>query len=186
MQPVFTIGYGNRPMGEFLTLLSQNCIKYLIDVRSEPRSRYRPEFTADALKDKLREVGIEYVPMGRSLGGRPDDPTCYQNGHVVYAFLRDRAFYRTGIRRIQRALAQQLRVCLMCAEGKPEDCHRSKLIGATLSELGIEVVHIGVAGELYSHADVMTRIEPTQPSLFGDQLVSRRAYRVGGSPAVRD
>ena len=30
----------------------------------------------------------------------------------------------------------------MCSEGKPEMCHRSKLIGATLDELGIPVLHI--------------------------------------------
>ena len=31
---------------------------------------------------------------------------------------------------------------LMCSEGKPEMCHRSKLIAASLIELGIPVAHI--------------------------------------------
>ena len=30
----------------------------------------------------------------------------------------------------------------MCSEGKPEQCHRSKLIGASLDEEEIPVIHI--------------------------------------------
>jgi hypothetical protein len=42
---VFTIGHGNRAIGEFLTLLRNHAIEILVDVRAHPVSR-RPAFCA--------------------------------------------------------------------------------------------------------------------------------------------
>jgi len=178
MEPVFTIGYGNRSRERLLAALSCRQIKYLIDVRSNPRSNYRPEFSDDQLKDFLKNAGISYVPMGDSLGGRPSDPTCYRHGHVIYDEVRERPFFKTGIRRIQSALKKNLRICLMCSEGKPEECHRSKLIGFVLETLGIPVIHIGVQEEEISQRDVLTKLAASQSNLFGNALTSRKTYRV--------
>jgi uncharacterized protein (DUF488 family) len=177
MQQVFTIGYGAKPLEQFLNALSRRGIQYLIDVRSSPRSTYRPEFSSDALENSLKGTGITYVLMGDSLGGRPEDPTCYEHGHVLYDLVRERNFFKAGIRRIQHALSKDLRICLMCSEGKPEDCHRSKLIGVALRDLGIDVVHIGTQEEEFSQEQVLARIAPAQPDLFGLKLASRKAYK---------
>jgi uncharacterized protein (DUF488 family) len=178
MNSIFTIGYGNRDWNGFLTALKLRQIAYLIDVRSNPRSAYRPEFSTDQLRKSLKDSGIAYVLMGNTLGGRPSDDSCYRDGHVVYDEVRDRAFFLTGIRRIQTALGKNLRVCLMCSEGRPEECHRSKLIGVSLDRLGIEVVHIGVQGEEILQHDVLAKISPAQSNLFGNGLTSRKAYKV--------
>jgi uncharacterized protein (DUF488 family) len=180
MEPVFTIGYGNRPLEEFRSALSSRSIQYLIDVRSSPKSIYRPEFSGEELENFLKRVGVTYISMGDSLGGRPEDPTCYYDGHVMYDAVRERAFFKAGIERIQNALSQNLRVCLMCSEGKPEDCHRSKLIGVVLQSLGIRVIHIGPQEEELSQDDVLARLATPQAELFGGKFASRRAYRVGG------
>jgi uncharacterized protein (DUF488 family) len=58
MQPVFTIGYGTKPLEQFLKTLYRRDIQYLIDVRSSPRSNYRPEFSSDALENSLKRAGI--------------------------------------------------------------------------------------------------------------------------------
>lgn len=179
MEPVFTIGYGAKPLEDFLKALSRRAIQYLVDVRSSPRSHYRPEFSANQLEDYLRNADITYVSMGDSLGGRPEDPTCYYAGYVMYDVVRERPFFKAGIDRIRTALSKNLRVCLMCSEGKPEDCHRSKLIGVTLTDLGIDVIHIGAQEEELSQDQVLARIAPSQPNLFRGKLASRKAYRVG-------
>jgi uncharacterized protein (DUF488 family) len=177
MYMVYTIGYGARPLEQVLNALTSRRIQYLIDVRSNPRSEYRPEFSRDALEDSLKKVAVKYVHMGDSLGGRPEDPTCYVQGHVLYDLVRERDYFGIGITRIQKALNKNLRLCLMCSEGKPEDCHRSKLIGVALKDLGINVIHIGAQDEELSQEEVLARITPSQGGLFGTKLASRKAYR---------
>ena len=78
--PIYTIGYGNRSIAELIEVLHQHAIAYLIDVRSAPYSRYKPEFSKALLANELEQHSIRYVFMGDALGGRPDDETCYVNG----------------------------------------------------------------------------------------------------------
>jgi hypothetical protein len=68
----------------------------------------------------------------------------------------------------------------MCSEGKPENCHRSKLIGQTLTAEGFEVLHIDDNNVVISQKDVLSRLTGGQPSLFGDDFfsfTSRKRYR---------
>lgn len=175
--PIYTIGYGSRELADFIEVLGQYQIAYLIDVRSAPYSRYKPEYSKEALTRALQAEGIRYLFLGDALGGRPDDPTCYVDGKVDYDKVKLRPVYRQGIERIQAAFRQQQRVVMMCSEGKPEQCHRSKLIGVSLDALGIPLVHIGEMGEPRSQVDVMEAVTGAQLSLFGDMgLTSRKRY----------
>jgi hypothetical protein len=68
----------------------------------------------------------------------------------------------------------------MCSEGKPEMCHRSKLIGKTLAQRGIPLAHIDESDRLISQDDVLLRQTGGQRSLFGDEMLpvtSRKRYR---------
>jgi len=47
--PVYTIGYGNRSFKEFVELFRQYDIKFLVDVRSHPHSRFKPKFSEQPL-----------------------------------------------------------------------------------------------------------------------------------------
>lgn len=177
--PIFTIGYGAREIGELIAVLKRYQIAYLIDVRSKPYSRYKPDFSKQALEQQLKAAGIRYLFMGDLLGGQPDDPACYQDGKVNYDKVNEKGFYRQGIGRLTEAWKQQRRVALMCSEGKPEQCHRSKLIGATLTAAQIEVAHIDENDDLISQEDVLLRLRGGQPSLFGtalDRFTSRKRY----------
>lgn len=179
--PIYLIGYGARSLASFVDALKSHDIAYLIDVRTRPYSRFKPEFSKDALDAALREHGIRYVFMGDTLGGLPDDPTCFVDGKVVYELVREKAFFQTGIERLHRAWEKGLPVVLMCSEGKPESCHRSKLIAPALLAQGVEVIHIDEANELITQQQVMDRITGGQPSLFGDEfldLKSRKRYAI--------
>jgi uncharacterized protein (DUF488 family) len=176
--PVYTIGYGSRALDDFVSVLKTHEIGYLIDVRSAPYSRFKPEFSKNALEAHLREHGIRYIYLGDKLGGQPDDPTCYADGKVIYDEVRQRSFFQEGLTRLVAAFRRRLRVVLMCSEGKPEQCHRSKLIGQALVEQGIPVTHIDENGELVSQADIINELTDGQLSLFGDpDFTSRKRYR---------
>jgi uncharacterized protein (DUF488 family) len=178
--PIHTIGYGARTMDDFLAALAAQRIAYLLDVRSTPYSRFKPEFSKDALAGRLAEAGIRYVYLGDKLGGQPDDPTCYADGKVIYEQVAQRPAFQEGLARVEAAFRRQLRVALMCSEGKPEQCHRSKLIGQELVDRGVPVAHIDENGALVSQDDVLYELTDGQLSFFGDpEFTSRKRYRKG-------
>lgn len=163
--PIYTIGYGKREIDEFLAVLKTNEIAFLIDVRSQPYSRYNPDYSRQALAQHVQNAGIRYVYMGQQLGGRPTDSESQSNGTVDYDKMRQTDNYQAGIGRLQDAHAQRFRVAIMCSEGKPENCHRSRLIGETLTERDILVTHIDENDVLITQEAVRLRLNG-QPDLF--------------------
>jgi uncharacterized protein (DUF488 family) len=175
--PIYTIGYGDRTIERFLAVLDANAIAYLLDVRTAPYSRFKPEFSKDALAKALAEHGIRYLYIGDKLGGRPDAPECYVDGRVDYDRVREQPFFLAGIERVEAAHRQRLRVVLMCSESKPEQCHRSKLIGETLAARGVEVAHIDERDQVITHDTAIQRLTDGQLSLFGQEsFASRKRY----------
>lgn len=176
---IYTIGYGSRSLDELVATLRRYNIEYLIDVRSQPYSKHKPEFGKAALEHEVRERGLRYVFMGDTLGGRPKDAQYYSGEKVDYVKLREASFYKEGIARLQTALVKGLLVALMCSEGKPQECHRSKLIGVTLEAMGIEVRHIDENGELRTQVETLEEITHGQLSFFEDNpgtSTSRKGY----------
>lgn len=177
LPPVFTIGYGARTVDDLIAVLRGQQILFLVDVRSAPYSRFKPEFSKEALERTLKAQGIRYVYLGDALGGRPADPDCYVDDKVDYERVKGKAFYQAGIQRVQAAWQRGVRFVLMCSEGKPEQCHRSKLIGETLAGLDIPVAHIDEQDQLRSQDEVIQRLTGGQLSLFGDhEFTSRKRY----------
>ncbi len=156
--PIYTIGYGRLSITTFITQLQEREITFLVDVRSQPYSRYKPAFSKDALKQQLNAQGIKYVFMGDTLGGRPNDPAFYdEENKVDFLKLAQADFYQQGIGRLQNAYAQKLTIAIMCAEAKPEACHRTHLIGETLTNNNIPLTHIDENNQLCTQAEVLAR-----------------------------
>jgi uncharacterized protein (DUF488 family) len=186
--PVYTIGYGARTVDQLIAALRAHDIMFLVDVRTAPYSRFKPEFSRDALERELKRQDIRYVYLGDALGGRPADPDCYVDDKVDYERVKVKDFYQAGIERVRAAWQRGVRFVLMCSEGKPEQCHRSKLIGETLAGRGIPVAHIDEHNQLRSQDEVIQRLTGGQLSLFGDlEFTSRKRYgRPGGEEEVED
>lgn len=188
-QPIlFSIGYGSRSGPQVLELLESHGIELVVDVRTKPYSRFRPEFGREAFEAVLGHRGLGYRFMGDTLGGRPLDPRCYIDGKVDYTLCRATAGFQEGMADLLRAASGPRRVCLFCSEEAPQMCHRSKMIGVAWTELGGEVRHIDVSGQLVDQRTVLDRLTCGQQSLFGDALTaltSRNRYDVpaaGGDP----
>jgi uncharacterized protein (DUF488 family) len=177
--PVLMVGYGLREVDELIELLRLHRVEYLGDVRSVPFSRHRPAFSKEPLERALRDANIRYVFLGDTLGGRPADPSCYdEEGHVDYAQCRMSPVFETGIERVSSAAAHGHRLVLMCSEARPTDCHRTKLLAEMLVERGVHVQHLDEHGELVEHAEIAARLRGPQLSLIADGLGrSRRPYR---------
>jgi uncharacterized protein (DUF488 family) len=106
-------------------------------VRAYPASRRHPQFSKDALSTSLREADIAYRWQGKALGGmRPSYADHMQTEQLQLA---------------ARALAElEGRVCIMCAESDPSDCHRS-YIADWLVAHGERVVHLLDLGTQREH-----------------------------------
>ena len=176
--PIYTIGYGARSVEALLAVLQTWQIAFVIDIRSAPYSRFKPEFSKEPLAREIERRHIRYLYMGDLLGGRPADPACYRDGKVDYDLVKQTAAYQEGIGRLRRAFAQQRRVALLCSEGRPEECHRSKLIGESLTGLDIPVIHLDENDHPLSHAAVIARLTGGQLGLFGaPTFTSRKRYQ---------
>ena len=183
--PIHTIGYGTRDIDAFLTVLQSHQIQYLIDVRSKPYSSYKPEFSKAPLQNFLEANSIRYVFMGNALGGQPEDPSYYTNGKVNYDKVAGQPFYQEGITRLLKASRQGQRVALMCSEGKPEICHRSKLIGHTLAAQGLEVLHIDEKGEVIPQELVLSAQTQKQTHAARLSEIDDLLHQVFGYPQFR-
>ncbi|WP_077247747.1 DUF488 domain-containing protein [Bacillus sp. FJAT-27225] len=175
--PIYTIGYGNRTIKTFIDELVKYEIDFLIDVRTNPKSSYDASFIRNNLSEVLQDYKIRYVFMGDLLGGLPPEDECYTNGKVDYKKVATQPFYLKGIKRLTTAYEKNLRVALMCSELKPESCHRSKLIGETLTANNINVKHIDEIGRLLSQEKVIERLTGGQLALFDEVYTSRKQYK---------
>lgn len=155
---IFTIGHSTHPIETFIGLLSCFYVTAIADVRSSPYSRYQPQFNREVLQSDLKQHGIAYVFMGKELGGRSEDRSCYDDrGQVQYRVIAQTEAFRAGIERIRSGSASH-RIALMCAEREPLDCHRALLISRELVALGTNVVHILGDGLFEPHEDSITRL----------------------------
>jgi uncharacterized protein (DUF488 family) len=155
--PILTIGHSTHPLNRFVALLKRHGVTAVADVRSTPHSRFNPQFNKAELERSLKAEGIRYVFLGRELGARPDDPSCYEKGRVQYARLARTEAFRQGIERLRHGAIEH-RIACMCAEKEPLECHRTLLVARALDTEGIEVAHIHADGRLESHAAAMDRL----------------------------
>jgi uncharacterized protein (DUF488 family) len=152
---VLTIGHSNRSMDEFLALLKLHAVEVLADVRSQPHSRYVPHFDYANLKRAVEAAGLQYVFLGRELGGMPVDREFYDlEGHVVYSRIAASEPFRHGIARLLEGI-RKYRVAIMCGEEDPANCHRHLLVSKVLKEQGVGIRHIRADGRIQTEEELV-------------------------------
>jgi uncharacterized protein (DUF488 family) len=130
---IYTIGHGRHAFADFLELLQQHEIQFLVDVRSVARSRW-PQFNGLVLAELLRDKGIGYEHLPETGGKTKPKP-------------EDLAH---GVDRIVE-IASDVRTTIMCSESQPlsshkvprANCHRVGMLAPMLRARGIgRIVHI--------------------------------------------
>jgi uncharacterized protein (DUF488 family) len=154
---VFTVGHSTHPIQEFFSLLHRHEIDAIADVRSVPYSQWQPQFNREDLTKTLKAQEIAYVFLGKELGARSDDPSCYENGRVSYRRLSQTELFRLGLERVLNG-SQHNRIALMCAEKDPLECHRTVLVARELVTRGTNIMHVHADGHLESHSDAVQRL----------------------------
>lgn len=170
--PIYSIGHGNRKVETFFAILKEHEIKYLIDVRTNPFSKFSPDFTRARLEEICKAYSVVYLFMGDSLGGKPTSRFCYdEQGHVVYERVMKMPSFISSAERLITAYGKNLKVACMCSELKPCECHRSKMIGEYLRGKGVDMEHIDEKGKLVSQNDVINQVTGGfAQNLFGEKF----------------
>ncbi|HWJ48101.1 MAG TPA: DUF488 domain-containing protein [Candidatus Udaeobacter sp.] len=154
---VYTIGHSNGTVERLVGLLRLHAITAVADVRSQPYSRFNPQFNRETLAIELKNSGLEYVFLGQELGARSEDPACYRKGRAQYSLIARTAVFERGIQRLLAGM-DRFQVTLMCAEKEPLACHRSILISRSLQERGVRVRHILEDGSVEDHETSLLRL----------------------------
>jgi uncharacterized protein (DUF488 family) len=183
---LFTIGYANRSLDEFISLLAERRITALCDVRSVPYSSRNPQFNREPLQKALKSHGVDCVFLGEELGARSKDPSCYVNGKAIYQKIAASNLFRNGLERIRIGMEKNYIIALMCAEKDPLTCHRSILICRNLRDKNIDIRHI-IDNETTETQSALEQRLIKQlkiyPDLFKDAEPSalvERAYEIQG------
>jgi len=154
---LLTIGHSNVPAERFVGLLRAAGVAAVADVRSTPASRRFPWFSGKNLAARLQQEGMSYAAFGDELGGRPRHPNLYCDGIADYEAMAKQDEFRAGLHRLL-TMAAQHRLCVMCAEREPLDCHRCLLVARALADRGITVGHILHDGSIEPHAALERRL----------------------------
>lgn len=152
---IWTIGHSTRNIDAFISLLEENGIKLLGDVRSLPGSKRYPQFNKETLAESLNAHGIRYEHFPE-LGGRrksvPDSRnTAWRNASFRgYADYMETEEFHKGMERLLALTGEAGPAAIMCAEAVWWRCHRS-LIADYLKARGIDVMHILDANKIEPH-----------------------------------
>jgi uncharacterized protein (DUF488 family) len=154
---LFTIGHSNIPAERFVGMLRAAGVNAIADVRSSPVSRFCPWFSAKNFAPLLAREKIAYLAYGDVFGGRPQNPALYRDGVADFEAMACQPEFAAGLERLG-ADAARCRVCLMCAERDPLDCHRCLLVGRALASRGSSIGHILFDGPIELHEATERRL----------------------------
>jgi uncharacterized protein (DUF488 family) len=162
---IWTIGHSTRAIDDFISLLKENEINLLADVRAWPGSKRYPHFNKDALAESLSAHGIRYEHFPELGGKRKSKPdsrnTAWRNASFRgYADYMETEQFQKGIERLLGIAGQGAAawaaaerrhdgceavipwsIAIMCAEAVWWRCHRS-LIADYLKAHAVEVLHV--------------------------------------------
>ena len=156
MMRIWTIGHSTRTIDEFISLLKENEIKLLVDVRAFPGSKRYPQFNKEPLAQSLNAHGIRYEHFPELGGKRKSKPdsrnTAWRNTSFRgYADYMETEQFQKGIERLLDDVATKAGpAAIMCAEAVWWRCHRS-LIADYLKAHRVEVLHILGANKVEPH-----------------------------------
>ena len=149
---LYTVGHSNQSVDDFLNLIKEVGINCILDVRSMPYSKHTPQFNRENFQKLLKQNNIIYAHFGEEFGARRNDCLVEhkfsKNGKFEYKEQVDFELgcktenFQKGVKRLEKALSQGLKVSLMCSEANPIECHRFSFISRFFYDKGWNINHI--------------------------------------------
>jgi uncharacterized protein (DUF488 family) len=146
---LFTLGYQQRTLDEFVSILVDSGIDVLVDVRETAWS-HKPGFSKCALQAALAARGIEYIRA--AFAGNPKWLRANAESHreCLDWYTWYLGEFEEIVPAFEPLLAAQLRagkrVCVTCFERHAEDCHRAILAEKWQARGARQVKHLATEG----------------------------------------
>lgn len=154
---LYTIGHSGHSLKKFIALLNNYKINCLVDVRSNPHSKFHDHFNRKNLSAALQMENIQYVFMGKEFGARRNEPELYNSeGQLDFEKTMKHKLFLSGVERIKDGLSKGYTIAFMCAEKNPLNCHRSMLVARYFFENGFHPVHILESGDSIDQAKIIS------------------------------
>jgi len=156
---IYTIGYSNYCIREFIDELKGINKLCLIDVRSYPFSEHFSDFSINNLEPILHENNIIYRNYKNEFGARQANDKYYEKyGYLDFEDFIKSDVFRSGIEKIIKGKELGYNFVLMCAEKDPITCHRAIMIGRGLSLFGFQINHIIKDSNIQTQKDIENRL----------------------------
>ncbi len=176
MTDIFTIGYSCFKIDEFIKILKKYKINSLIDVRSNPNSKFYKDYNQSNLEKVLKMHGIIYRNYKNEFGARQENLKYYRNGYLDFKeYTRSDAFIE-GVHKIEAGIKLNYSFAFMCAEKDPSTCHRNIMVAREFYELGYNVKNILSDGSYESQESIEQRLvnqyfpNRSQVTLFSENI----------------
>lgn len=142
---LFTIGYQETPLADVIDTLKRAKVKILVDTRAVAASR-RAGFSKKALSAALDEVGIAYLHF-QKLGTPAEGREAARAGNYdklwkIYGKHIKTRPAQKELGELNKLVEAGKKICLLCYERKPEECHRSKIAELVAKETGAKIVDL--------------------------------------------
>jgi len=137
----FTCGYSGRDITQFIDLLKAAGVRTIIDIRANPVSMYKPDFSKENLNSSLGENGLNYIHAPELGVPREVRVEAARVGSRDYIW----SWYDKNVAaKVHEGLLEtvggkfEAPVAFMCVEADPTACHRHRL---ALSVEGLGNLH---------------------------------------------
>ena len=140
--PLFTIGYEQAKPAAVLNEIKRAKIDLLVDTRAVAASR-RPGFSKRQLSASLDDIGVPYLHL-QKLGTPAEGRAAAKSGDLDTLWRIYDKHIKTP--EAQDALGELIaliksgkRVCLLCYERDPNECHRSRIAALVKKRMRVKV-----------------------------------------------
>lgn len=120
----FTVGYSERTPQQLLELLSMSQVSLLADVRCNPISRFRPEFSKSNLEQTMVRSGIRYLHIPEL--GIPSEIRRTMNKESLFDWYNSNIQLDSVLQQYSELLGKE-RFAFICVELDPNSCHRHSI-----------------------------------------------------------
>lgn len=143
---IYTVGFAKKTAEEFFTLLKENGINQLVDVRLRPTSQLAGFAKQKDLAFFLKELAMcgylhepRLAPTKEILDGYRGDKN-WERYVQAFESLMD---LRGVPEALDRDIFENHSCCLLCSEATPEQCHR-RLVAERLADTwgNVEIIHL--------------------------------------------
>jgi len=144
---LYTVGYGGKKtFADFFNLLKSNNVALLVDIRISPLCGFNQDFSGRNLDKLITKNGLKYehfMELGNIWKDFQGEFEKDQRDSLYLELLDNAGELLTRRLRDKVAKYQGIGgVCIMCACGTHEDCHRGKVSSFLAKNFGFSIKHI--------------------------------------------